>query len=294
MANTPNYNLALPIIGGNRDVWGQLINGNTSSIDVLLEGIQTAFIGNNAPIQPSPLPAGTFWINTSASPWSYSVWDGSDWVLIGNIDPTLHKFIPINPFTGFQINVQIITNSGTYTPTLDMIQCFTELTGGGGGAGSGSGTSYGGGGGGAGYGKSIFTAAEIGASQAVVIGVAGLGSVGAGVGGNGGVSTFGSFITAPGGNGGGGSGFNVPGGNAGIATGANIINSGGSQGGGGLNGVQGSGGSSLLGIGGQVANGSSPGNNGTGYGSGGGACNMSQTAGNGAAGVCIITEYISG
>lgn len=114
---------------------------------------------------------------------------------------------------GFQI--QAFTANGTYTPTTGMTFCLVIATGGGGGGGGADNTgngdaAAGGGGGGAGTCIERFTAADIGASQAVTIGAAG--SAGANTGGNGGTggnTTLGSLFTATGGAAGTGTGTNA-------------------------------------------------------------------------------------
>ena len=111
------------------------------------------------------------------------------------------------------INIQAFNYTGstqTYTPTPGMVFCIIEAVGGGGGAGgatAASGQSGAGSGGASGsYVKALGTAAQIGASQSVVIGAGGTaGASGAGGGGNGGYTSFGSYIEAAGGGAGGGS-----------------------------------------------------------------------------------------
>jgi hypothetical protein len=104
------------------------------------------------------------------------------------------------------IVTQTFTSSGTYTPTLGMIDCIAEVVGGGAAGGgtptaSGATGTTGGGGGGGGYSRSRLTAAQIGASQAITVGAGGIGSVNA-TGGNGGSSSVGSLVIASGGFGG--------------------------------------------------------------------------------------------
>lgn len=108
--------------------------------------------------------------------------------------------------------------TGTYTPTSGMKFCLVILTGGGGGGGgadNNAATAFfcgvGGGGGGGGTSIGLFTAATIGASQAVTVGAAGTaGSATNGTaGGTGGNSTFGALLTANGGVGGVGSGLST-------------------------------------------------------------------------------------
>lgn len=215
------------------------------------------------------------------------------------------------------INVQVFTSSGTYTPTAGMKYCIVKGLGGGG-AGGGApaitppsqAASAGGGGGAGEYGEGFFSAAAIGASQTVTIGAGGSG-VSGGTGNAGDTTSFGSLMTW---NGGGGGQTAIA---VGFATGA-LAGLGGTGGTGGYihgpgddgtigiaqvvnwSGVYqgGLGGDTLYGSGGAETIVSSPGNNGTGYGAGGGGtANLTspasaQIGGNGAGGLIIITEYI--
>lgn len=133
------------------------------------------------------------------------------------------------------VSIQAFTASGTYTPTAGMKSCIVLTTGSGGGAGGADATGLGdaaaGAGGGAG-GTCIeaFSAATIGASQAVTIGAVGTAGSGTGgtAGGNGGNSTFGALHTANGGTGGPGSGAGaqnvqvLAGGAGGVPTGGTL------------------------------------------------------------------------
>lgn len=211
-----------------------------------------------------------------------------------------------------RIAVQILTVTGTYTPTSGMIFCNVEVIGGGGGGG-GAGTSgaanaaIGSAGGGGGYTRKLFTAATIGASQPFVIGAAGTaGAAGNNAGGSGGQSSFGTggIIIATGGSAGAGG---AP------STGAAYAGAGGGQGAGGdfnTNGTPGNmgfssstivmggnGGSTFFGGGasGKIAAGA--GNTGLSYGgggTGGATANSAQQAGGaGFAGVIVVTEFIN-
>lgn len=228
----------------------------------------------------------------------------------------------INNIQFAQMERQIFTASGTYTPTAGMIYCYVEVVGGGGGGGGAAGTSSsqqanGGGGGGGGYASALLSAATAGASQSIVIGNGGAAGNGTTIvnGGNGGTTSFGSLVEAGGGLGGstgaassnfnasefgaGGVGITgtlqIPGesGTSGISTfdvvgsTTNSVNLGGAGGGtiyspGAAQGY----GSHVTGFTGSV------------YGGGGGGASNVNTqsavnGGAGASGVCIITEYIA-
>jgi hypothetical protein len=220
------------------------------------------------------------------------------------------------------VNVQTFTTSGTYTPTAGMKYCVIECVAGGGGGGGVGNTTTGafvgimGGGGSGGYSRKTVSAATVGASQTVTIGVAGAaGAAGTGGnGGNGGNTSVGSLCIAIGGSGGGGwnngSGL-LPGGPGGITTGAvGDVVAAGSPGANGSSApaanvstlAGGNGGSSFFG-GGAVpptvtaAASSAAGAAASNYGSGGsGAMSFNvataRLGGAGSAGYVIITEYI--
>lgn len=215
-----------------------------------------------------------------------------------------------------QVNVQVFTSSGTYVPSANMLYCIVELVGGGGaGGGSASGTATGrsGGGGGSGaYSRKLLSSSSIGSSQTVTIGAGGTG-VSSSSGNNGASSSFGSLINCAGGSGG-QTGFFGPGGSGGIASGGDVNVNGNAgvtgtidNGSGGVSAGGGAGGASYFGgsAPGTVSGGSAPGtaSNGiaaTGYGSGGSGSSGggnpgsfgAATGGNGASGICIITEFI--
>lgn len=217
--------------------------------------------------------------------------------------------------SGKLINIQVFTNTGTYTPTPGMKFIIAEGVGGGGGGGGCAATAAGniagaqGGGSGA-YGKGKFTAADIGASKAVTIGAAGSGGT-ASNGTAGGTTSLGALMSMPGGNFGGGGGASAAptgflGGasGGGLPSGANILASPGSasgpaavgqNGGTSTGGFGGNGGSSLLGIGAQGTSNTNGGNS-AGYGAGGGGTASAPgtgalTGGNGSKGVLIIYEF---
>lgn len=222
------------------------------------------------------------------------------------------------------VALKVITSSSTYTPTAGMVECIVEgvgAGGGGGGCASTSGVQCASGNGGAAGGAfmKLYTAAQIGASAAIVIGTLGAGGVAGANNGSAGTSTTftpagsGVVLTATGGAGGNGNtaqtAINVNGGapaTGGMGTNGdiNVMGQSGSPG------VQfaptnaslgGAGGSppALFGTGGATAaGGASVGNAASGYGGGGGGAANGNTAvamagGNGTPGLIIITEYIA-
>lgn len=184
-----------------------------------------------------------------------------------------------------------------YTAPLNLAYAWIRVVGGGGGGGgSDTGSLAAGGGGGGGYAESILTAAQIGVSQMVTVGAAGLrGAAGGVTGGGGGTSSFGALLTATGG--GGGINNNL-GGAGGVGTGG-IYNVPGSRGVGVMavdtNG--GRGGESVMsssGVGGGPgqANGTNAGTN-SGSGGGGASGVASVDGRDGGAGVVLIMEFLT-
>lgn len=216
-----------------------------------------------------------------------------------------------------QVNVQAFFYTGstqTYTPTPGTVYAVAQVLGGGGGGGgvgTASGALAGGGGGSGAYSTGVFSAASIGASETVTIGVGGTaGTNTGGSGGTGGTSSFGSLISSvTGGSGGGGTntdasaGAGASGGSAGSGGSVNIAGGTGSDGypgaiqrclgGRGADSPYGQGGKSIYVVASHNAGGGA-----TGYGSGGagavaGDGGTGAIGGAGAPGIVIITEYIS-
>ncbi len=233
--------------------------------------------------------------------------NGTPATILANLKSAMTSITP-----GRLLNIQVITASGTYTPTAGAKKAIVEMVGGGGASGGTPASSStvnfasGGGGGGA-YAKFLVSNPT---ATPISIGAAGV--VSGGTGGAGGVTSFGSIASV---SGGGGSSYSQASGAALIANGGSggqtitlssdcvpitriygesgdaavMINSGSGGGNGG--------GSSVMGTGGSP-NGNGNGNAGTGYGSGAGGAmrgtnNTGATASgaNGTAGAVIVWEY---
>ena len=200
--------------------------------------------------------------------------------------------------------IQIITATGTYTPTVGMLYCIIEVIGGGGGgANSTPATPTAAGAGGGEYAKATFSSTTIGLSQPVTIGAGGA------AGAAGGNTSVGALLSANGGTGGSAVNLGVVAGGAGGTGGAGgLVRIKGSKGGYGsrigtlvLSGGGGSAGAYsgftqpvIVDLGtGATRNGSA----GVTYGGGGeagtGVGGPSGAGGAGAAGVVIITEYVA-
>lgn len=246
--------------------------------------------------------------------------------ILPNGDGTVNQFMQTNGSKTLtfasairQVNIQAITSSGTYTPTAGMAYCIAEIIGGGGGgggtSGSGSNSSGGGGGGAGGYIKTLYTAAQVGASAVVTIGAGGAGATaGNNAGGSGTQTTFAAFsgnciANAAGGGNGAANNTTFQIASGGAAAGASstvsgtvIVNIGGQAGGLGWGtgtnglGMGGKGGDLLCYGTGGLTSSFGAGVVGKGFGAGGsGAANgsLSNLAGGaGLAGVVIITEFI--
>lgn len=290
------------------------VTANTLRTEV--QGINHAlFVGRGVNIDApaTTLPAATNGQipigSTGADPVIAALTAGAN-ITITNGPGSIEIAATLQNFTVVQ---QVFTASGTYFPNANMKYAFIEVQAGGGAGGSAAATSpaqfSAASGGGAGeYAAGYFSAATIGASQAVTIGAAGIGNA-VGNGGAGGNTSVGALISANGGNGG----------VIGLATTAATTSSvvGGTGGAGGTIRVQGAcGGFGLASVSGTLVIGGQGGNSrygaagrwlsggtvggaaatGNGAGGGGALCVTSaaaQTGGNGSAGIVVITEYVS-
>jgi hypothetical protein len=246
----------------------------------------------------SSVPTATFFQGFAISPQGPAGQNGAT----GSIGP---------PSVSAPAKIQLFTTSGTYTPSANLVSAVVEVIGGGGGGGGSLGAaqalSSGGGGGSGAYARRALTAAQIGASQSVTIGAAGVGAANTN-GTTGGDTLFGSLAVAKGGLGGGTCNSSAVGygGQGGPVSGSvgDIVFAGAAGVSGTFNGVTtagttgGSGGSSAYGGGASTANPSlsAVGLAASNYGSGGsGSSGIDTTAragGNGSPGVVIVTEYI--
>jgi hypothetical protein len=207
---------------------------------------------------------------------------------------------------------QVFTGSGTYTPHPNMVLCESECVGAGGGSGGLVGNSGGhlasGAGGSGSVSKRILTAADIGVSKVVTVGVGGTaGAAGNNNGGAGGDSSVGTLCVGKGGGGGTGAQSAVNsgiGGTGGIA-GTGDITIPGQSGSDGVAGaatnmspLQSLGGSTIYGWAAGAKSYSNVGTSGSGYGSGANGAVQTASATNlagaaGRPGIVIITEFCS-
>lgn len=275
-----------------------------------VDGSAIAFTGgsiNNVTVGAATANTGAFTTLSASGQLTSTVATGTAPLVVAST-----TLVPNLSVTGAFIGTQVLTASGTYTPTAGTKTVRIELLGGGGGGGgvlaSGGGRAGSGGGGGAG-GYLIKTFSGVTGTYTVTVGAGGAGGVNGTNGGNGGSTTFvngGTTYTAFGGTGGtfmlavNNAGDNVAGGAGAVVSTNGDINGAGAPGlygtsVNGANGSSGNGGSTLYGGGGVGISASGAGIAGAGFGAGGSGAfdiiNTSRTGGAGKGGVIIIYEY---
>lgn len=298
------------IITDNTRLAVQIKQGSGADTDNIFQGLNGAgtstfaITGAGTVTTAVPIPVGSGGTGLSSVGTSGNVLTSNGSVWTSSAAPSSSGVIITVKDTTF-------TASGTYTPTAKMAFCRVRMVGGGGAGGipatATAAHSAAGAGGQAGhYSEGTFTAAQIGASQTVTIGAAGVTSAGA-AGGNGGQTSIGALMTAPGGKGGGITPSSVAASMSSTATGVTgtggSINAAGDAGGAALVisttlALGGTGGSTLFGGGSTGYSDSVAGAIGVGFGAGGGGGIAENGGGavggyNGTAGLVIITEYIT-
>lgn len=287
--NTVNYITATGTVTGSSP--SLAATGTDTNIALTLKGKGTSGVVVSDKLTfPSPFVVGATSVTTT----------GTQLNLLNAL-----TVVPIN-----KVVTQVFAASGTYTPTTGMVYCTIEVVGGAGGGGgtvnsaAGSNICVGGGGSG-GYSRKTSTAAAIGASQTVTIGAGGTAGANTGAaGGNGGDTSLGAICIGKGGTGGVGSTGGFAGGAGGIAGTGDFVPVG-NSGGSGVNALAASatasggfGAPSFFGGGVASRNTTGAGANGANYGAGGAGAFSTNAGGAaaggiGAAGVIIITEYVS-
>lgn len=230
------------------------------------------------------------------------VWNGSRWVC--------------SPAAGVQVITTVFTASAPYMPSPGLVSVQVECLGAGGGGGCAVGQATylgsGGGGGSGGYSTKTLPAAIVAGGVAVTIGVGGLGGIAPGNATAGSATSFGALCVANGGSPGlgVGNGGMGDGGMGGAAAGAvgDVTYQGSSAESGNIVGTPGAGSFAHSATGGQIFGGNNRGPNfgaggtlvgasghpNSGSGGSGGAYNettVDANGGNGASGICIVTEY---
>lgn len=285
-------------------------NGNAIDGGVLTQGLDSTQIGGTA--------GDTIYLSDTEGATSTSA--GTISVVLGEMkSATEFYFDPVfgnyaggaldNTFTGSNTfsttttfsgsvvyasstTVRVYTSDDTWTKPANLSYIQVEVVGGGGEGGEGGSSDGGGGGGGGGYAREILTADDLSATTSVSITVGAGGSGDGESGGSGGTSRFSGLLSATGGAGGAGA-TDPDGGAGGVGSGGDLNATGGGGGVGLENGQSnGAGGSSYFG-GGAPATDAAAGVAGSSYGGGGSGGYNSLDAGNGAAGVVIVTEYFN-
>jgi hypothetical protein len=299
-----------------------LRTGNTSAGDIIIGATGGVVIASNATVNTITANAtGTHFVgnvNVGALRANGSLGTLGQ-VLTSNASATYWGVIDVSgKFTN--VNIQKLTDSGSFTPTSGLVSAIVFATGGGGGGGGADGadTASGGGGGGGGAGGTaigVFSNSQMtGATYACGVGGSG-GSTSGGNGTAGGTTTFtpssGTALTANGADFGNGSGqpavgARADGGVGGVASGGlfNVDGGDGADGAGddvGEMGLGGLGGGAFWGSGGSSGaaqgSGQRAGASATTYGSGGGGAGCVDTTtgaagGNGANGVIMVIEFL--
>lgn len=67
-----------------------LTSAKLNQTDTNIDEVRAHHKGSSAPVSPT---AGTMWIDDSASPWTLNVFDGTDWISLGTIDPSANSFL---------------------------------------------------------------------------------------------------------------------------------------------------------------------------------------------------------
>jgi hypothetical protein len=159
---TPRYGFIKPEVGASDDTWGNKLNSNFDTIDLMM-GAPTS---DSPPASPK---SGQIWFDSDTGNtyiWYVDV-DSSQWVQISSSNA------PIDVIT--RIAVTVLLASGTYTPPTGLKFLEVTCVGGGGGsqscAATGASQSNGGsGGGGAGTCVKLYKASDLNATEAYTVG----------------------------------------------------------------------------------------------------------------------------
>lgn len=98
MSTTTNFGWTKPTVYGDVNVWGAPLNNNLDSQDSYMK---LALTSNAAATEPTYKALGTTWLDTSSSPYDYQIYDGTDWITIGTLNPTTNSFVVTA--TGFSV-----------------------------------------------------------------------------------------------------------------------------------------------------------------------------------------------
>lgn len=115
MTTTTNFGWTLPTVGSDGNLWGGYLNGNLTKQDSLLRYAFNSFASNTAPVAPTTPQQGMLWLNTTANPNLFNIYDGRNWVEIGALDTQGHVFVPSSPSVtvgDYKYSVQTATGGG--------------------------------------------------------------------------------------------------------------------------------------------------------------------------------------
>ena len=94
--------------------------------DYLAKEQQNVLTSNSGLQRPSYAVAGTLWLNTSSTPWQWFVYDGTDDILIGTVNPTTNKFEPagvdFSPYQTIANLSQTIDTSTSKYPSNNAVK----------------------------------------------------------------------------------------------------------------------------------------------------------------------------
>lgn len=94
--------------------------------DYLAKEQQNILTSNSGLQRPSYAVAGTLWLNTSSTPWQWFVYDGTDDILIGTVNPTTNKFEPagvdFSPYQTIANLSQTIDTSTSKYPSNNAVK----------------------------------------------------------------------------------------------------------------------------------------------------------------------------
>jgi hypothetical protein len=84
-------------------------------LDVALDGIQDNFLTNNSGTsRPSYAQVGTFWLDTTTTPWIGKIFNGTDDIIVGTFNATTLIFSPsVLPTLGSADTVVQVNSGGT-------------------------------------------------------------------------------------------------------------------------------------------------------------------------------------
>lgn len=123
---TSHFGWLKPVVNDpiDQDQWGDQLNSNLDDQDDLVYNISRTGIGTS---RPTYAVAGTLWIDNTDSTWLLYVYDGSQDILIGDIDPVDGSFVPAGEAL-LTTKGDLLTHSATEDVRLGVGANNTVLT----------------------------------------------------------------------------------------------------------------------------------------------------------------------